>query len=96
MTSMAHISAVSQSNDSGRIPLILRLSGIVERSVAPPHRALLEYAQLQAAIASRRPVAAASALERLVGRCWDDLSLAARAQLLGLAVILRGGLQAEA
>lgn len=92
---MRHGSAISHPNDSGRIPLILRLSGIVERTLPRPCHHLLEYQQLQASIASQRSVTAASALERLVGRCWDDLDIRSRARLLALALTLRAGLRAE-
>lgn len=93
---MRHSSAVPHPSDSGRIPLILRLGGIVDQTVPRPGHHLLEYQQLHAAIASGRSVTAASALERLVGRCWDDLDISSRARLLALASILRGGLHAEA
>lgn len=93
---MVYGSAITTNpGDSGRVPLLMRLGGIVDKTVSRAQDELLEYRQLKAAIASGRPVAAGTALERLVGRCWDDLSLASRAQLLGLATALRGGLRAE-
>lgn len=92
---MRYGSTITKTNDSGRVPLMLRLSGIVEQLLPRPSRHLLEYRQLQAAITSGRSVTAASALERLVGRCWDDLDIRSRARLLALAVTLRAGLRAE-
>ena len=71
--------------------LLDQVIDIVEEALPRRDSKLLEYHQLQAAVASGRPVFAANALERLVGRCWDDLHFAGRARLLALAVMLRSG-----
>jgi hypothetical protein len=67
-----------------------RICALVDQALAHcEHPGLLEYRQFLAALSSGRPLFAGTALERLVGRCWNELSLSTRAQLLALAQTLR-------